>query len=81
MRFFRKKMPETVKIGDVISGKRQPIVGLDARLTLVSRNFKGFRTLLERFQAPGLLQKKIPGAFIFKASGEVSPAGFEPTTF
>ena len=26
-------------------------------------------------------QKKTPEAFIFQASGEVSPAGFEPTTF
>ena len=51
-------------------------MGADYRLTTVLSNFKAFETLLERFQAPELLQKKIPGAFIFKASGEVSPAGF-----
>ena len=66
MRFFRKKMPKTMKIGDVISGGCQPIVGSDNRLTTVSSNSKGFETLLECFQAPGFLQKKIPGAFIFQ---------------
>ena len=61
---------KNVIFGNDVSGKRQPIVGSDARLTLVSSNFKVFETLLERFQAPGFLQKKIPGAFIFKASGK-----------
>ena len=46
-------MTDIRKFGDVISGGSQGGVGVDYRLTTVFRNFKGFETLLERFQAPG----------------------------
>ena len=74
-------MPEIIENRDVFSGGSQVVVGSDYRLTTVLSYFKAFETLLEHFLPHRFLQKKIPGAFIFKASGEVSPAGFEPTTF